>query len=199
MSHVRQSYRALRGVSRWALALALAAFLVIGLTPPRAAAQGLVEYALVLVMVSISVDEEAIFTVQPANHAAATAPQRRSAVHHVRLVGYDAASPNCAFEANAEIRFGDGVTGRVPVRVAIDRENRTVSVAGKSFPIEDCFGLSQRLFLEAGLLSPPARFGQTLEDMRRRLPVAISGAVVGEDGTRAGGTKFLRLHRLGNR
>lgn len=197
MNQVRQSYRAWRGV--WRGALALAACLAIGLTPPRAAAQGLVEYALILVMVSISVDEEAIFTVRPANDAAATAPERRSAVHHVRLVGYDAASPSCAFEVNAEIRFGDGVAGRVPVRVAIGKESRTVSVAGKLFPIEDCFESSQRLFLEAGFPPPPARFGETLGDMRRRLPVAISGTVVGEDGTRAGATTVFRLHRVGNR
>jgi hypothetical protein len=196
MSHLRQPYRPWRVV--WRGALALAACFAIGLTPPRTAAQGLVEYALVLVIVSISVEEEAIFTVRPANDAAATAPERRSAVHHVRLVGYDAASPSCAFEVDAEIRFGDGLTGRVPVRVAIDRQSLTASVAGKLFPIEDCFEFAQRLFLEAGLRSAPTRFEQTLGDMRR-LPVAISGTVVGEDGTRAGATTVFRLHRVGNR
>jgi hypothetical protein len=197
MSSVRQSYRARRGV--WCGALALVACIAIGLTPSRAPAQGLVEYALVLVMASISIDEEAIFTVRPAKGAAGTAPERRSIVHHVRLVGYDAARPSCAFEVDAQIRFGDGLTGRVPVRVGIDRERRTVSVAGTLFPIEDCFEFAQRLFLEAGLRSAPPRFEQTLGDMRRRLPVAISGTVVGEDGTRAGATPVFRLHRLGNR
>jgi hypothetical protein len=197
MSSVRQSRRAWRGI--WCGALALVACVAIGLAPSRAAAQGLVEYALILVMVSTSVDEEAIFTVRPANGAAATAPERRSAVHHLRLVGYDAASPSCAFEVNAEIRFGDGLTARVPVRVAIDTESPTVAVAGKLFQIEDCFQSSQRLFLEAGFRPPPGRFGETLGDMRRRLPVAISGTVVGEDGTRAGATTVFRLHRVGNR
>ena len=197
MSHVRQPYRPRRVVCRGVLALA--ASLAIGLTPPRAAAQGLVEYALVLVMASISVEEEAIFTVRPVNDAAATAPERRSAVHHVRLVGYDAASPSCAFDVDAEIRFGDGLTGRVPVRVAIDRESRTVSVAGERFPIEDCFELTQRLFLEAGFRPPPAQVEPALANMRWRVPLAINGTVVGEDGTRAGATPVLRLHRVGNR
>jgi hypothetical protein len=197
MSHVRQPYRRWRLV--WRGALALAVCFAIGFTPPRTAAQGLVEYALVLVIASISVEEEAIFTVRPANDVAATAPERRSPVHQVRLVGYDAASPSCAFEVDAEIRFGDGLTGRVPVRVAIDRENQTVSVAGELFPIEDCFEFAQRLFLEAGFRLPPAQVEPALTDMRRRVPIAISGTVVGEDGTRAGATKVFRLHRVGNR
>lgn len=147
-----------RSIIALCAALILAAG-VSGTTFNSARAQGLVEYALILVLVSTGVGEINDFAWYPdvgRGRGDSAGPNSGNTVTYTYIVTNLGTSDlaECRQSVDAQVRFGDGING---MRVQVGPNGESLWVNGElAGVLDECFLGAKRVVVEIGITLPPA-------------------------------------------
>jgi hypothetical protein len=171
---------------------ALVAIVGAALPGVQTRAQGLVEYALILVVVPFASGESVEFLWYPQTERGRSDPPplpRDRIVFQYRLFNSVPLSGQpCRQSVRASITFGDGING---MRAALGANGETLEVNGETVAVLDpCFVGASRLSLEIGIPVPPetvARLGGPgrVQTPRGLAPDVAAASVLKADGQTA--------------
>ena len=168
---------------------ALIAIVGAALPAGQSRAQGLVEYALILVVVPFAPGERVELLWYPradrGRSDSSPIPSDRVFFSYRLFNSSPLSGRSCRQSVSAAIRFGDGING---MRVAVGSNQETLEVNGETVAVLDpCFVGASRLSLEVGVPVPPetvAKLGGPgrVSSPPGQAPVVAAASVLKADG-----------------